>query len=109
MEIEQKKELSKPWRLIVKPQLTAAQSHVSELARLQRRSEIERFQLSTSTFLVRKGTDAMGLSGSVEVINRLPTTRNVVVVPLLQDVINNKKRLATADNNLCRVKTACCK
>ena len=100
----QYEELSKPWKLIVKPKLTSVQLEAAELARIQRRSETERFRQSTSTFLVRKGTDAMGLTGAVEVVSRLPSNRNNTAAPLLLDIISSQKRLATADNNLCRVR-----
>ena len=86
------------YRLIVTPNATSQNSQASSSAANQvRQADAKKFEEFAETFLVRKGTDKVGLSGT-DIVKRKGSTL------LLNDIIYAKKKLAVGDNNLCQVK-----
>ena len=86
------------------PRLTAAQRTFAEERNQQIRKSADKFRKNTETFLVRKGTDVVGLSSAITIVSG-HTSSSTSVPPLLAQIAAAKKQLAAGngENNICRV------
>ena len=96
--------LRKDWEVVVMPRLTADQRVQAERKNQQMRDSADRFRKNTEAFLVRKGTDIVGLSGAVAIVSG-HTHSSTSNPPLLAQITAAKKQLlvGNGENNICWV------